>query len=162
QPPDTSFHYGGSQWQLAGGIAEMVNGQSWPDLVAATYATPCGLLTFGYTNQFAMAAQAGSLGCALTYPAFFQGNVADLAATQNPSVEGGLFTTAPEYGQILLIHLRGGTCDDNRVLSDAAVARMRVDRILQTYGGSTAGQTGRENGSGGFDGYGLGWWVDRV
>jgi CubicO group peptidase (beta-lactamase class C family) len=162
QPPDTSFHYGGGQWQLAGGIAEIAGGHSWADLVAETYATPCGLPTFGYTNQFAMAAQAGGLGAALTYPAFFQGNVATLAATQNPSVEGGLFTTAAEYGQILLLHLRGGTCGDNRVLSDAAVARMRVDRILQVYGGSTAGQTGRENGGGGFDGYGLGWWIDRV
>ncbi len=162
QPPDTSFHYGGGQWQLAGGIAEQVSGQSWADLINETYAAPCGLATFGYTNQFAMAAQAGGLGAALTYPAFFQGDVANLMATQNPSVEGGLYTTAAEYGQILLMHLRGGTCGANRVLSDAAVARMRVDRILQVYGGSTAGQTGRTNGGGGFDGYGLGWWIDRV
>jgi CubicO group peptidase (beta-lactamase class C family) len=162
QPPDTSFHYGGGQWQLAGGIAEVVGGTSWAELVAETYATPCGLATFGYTNPFAMAAQAGGLGSALAYPAFFQGNVANLGATQNPSVEGGLYTTAADYGQILLMHLRGGTCGSNRVLSEAAVARMRVDRILQVYGGSTAGQTGRINGGGGFDGYGLGWWVDRA
>ncbi len=161
QPPDTSFHYGGGQWQLAGGIAEVVGGASWADLVAETYATPCGLPAFGYTNPFAMAAQAGGLGAALGYPAFFQGNIASLGATQNPSVEGGLYTTAGDYGQILLMHLRGGTCGSNRVLSEAAVARMRVDRILQVYGGSTAGQTGRINGGGGFDGYGLGWWVDR-
>ena len=163
RPPDTSFHYGGGQWQLAGGVAETVGGKGWADLVAETYTAPCDLGgAFGYTNQFAMAAQAGGLGAAFAYPSFFQGDVASLGATQNPNVEGGLYTTAGAYGQILLMHLRGGTCGGNRVLSEAAVARMRVDRILQVYGGSTAGQTGRENGGGGFDGYGLGWWIDRA
>ena len=44
---------------------------------------------------------------------------------------------------------------------------MQVDRILETYGGSTSGQTGRTAGGrggagGGLEGYGMGWWVDRA
>jgi len=164
-PPDTAFHYGGGQWQLAGGIAEVVAGKPWAALVAETYGDACGLApaTFGYTNQFAQAALAGAgLGGALDYPTFFKGDVATLPATDNPSVEGGLFTTASDYGKILLMHLRGGVCDGGRVLSEAAVLRMRRDRILEVYGGSTAGQTGRTNGGGALEGYGLGWWVDRA
>jgi CubicO group peptidase (beta-lactamase class C family) len=164
-PPDTSFHYGGGQWQLAGGVAEVASGKRWTDLVAETYGTPCGMVSFGYTNQFAKAAQSGSgLGGALSYPAFFDGDPAALPVTANPSMEGGLFATAGDYGKLLLMHLRGGTCDGGRVVSEAAVARMQIDRILQVYGGSTAGQTGRTaggSGGGALEGYGMGWWIDR-
>ena len=72
-----------------------------------------------------------------------------------------MFTTAPDYGKVLLMHLRDGMCDGVRVLSAAAAQRMRVDRILQVYGGTTAGMTGRTTGATAFGGYGLGWWVDR-
>jgi CubicO group peptidase (beta-lactamase class C family) len=161
RPPDTSFHYGGGQWQLAGGIAEVVSGKTWAELVKETYVELCGAASMGYTNQFAKAAQTGGLGSALDYPSFFQGNAANLPATQNPNVEGGLYATAADYGKILLMHLRGGQCDGGRVLSEAATARMRVDRILDVYGGSTEGMTGRVTGAGGLEGYGLGWWIDR-
>jgi CubicO group peptidase (beta-lactamase class C family) len=168
-PPDTSFHYGGGQWQLAGGIAELVSGKRWEDLVAETYEGSCGSGSFGYTNQFAKAAlSAGGLGGALTYPAFFEGDLATLPSTENPNVEGGLFTTVGDYAKILLMHLRGGLCDGGRVLSQASVARMQVDRILETYGGSTAGQSGRTaggsgaTGGGALEGYGMGWWIDRA
>lgn len=163
-PPDTSFHYGGGQWQLAGGVAEAISGRRWADLVAATYGQACALSVFGYTNQFAKAAGAGLSG-ALTYPSFFGGDAASLPPTDNPSVEGGLYTTAADYGKILLMHLRGGVCDRGRVLSEGAVQRMRRDRILDVYGGTTAGQMGRVaggSGGGGLEGYGLGWWIDRA
>ena len=167
KPPDTSFHYGGGQWQLAGGIAEAVSGKKWADLVKETYTEPCDVPSIGYANQYTKAAQQGSGGvaAALSYPGFFQGDVANLTATDNPSIEGGLYTTAEDYGKILLMHLRGGTCDGNRVLSEKAVARMQVDRILQKYNGSTSGTagaaTGSDAGTNPLDGYGLGWWIDR-
>ena len=34
--PDTAFAYGGGQWQLAGGIAEVVSSKRWPDLIKET------------------------------------------------------------------------------------------------------------------------------
>ncbi len=168
-PPDTEFHYGGGQWQLAGGIAEAVSGKPWADLLAETYAA-CGVPSLGYTNQFTKATLAGS---PLGYPRFFDGNVATLPVTSNPNVEGGMFINAGDYGKILLMHLRGGVCEGGRVLSEKAVERMRADRILAVYGGSTQGQTGRFAGGSGanadggapspiLDGYGLGWWIDRT
>lgn len=162
QPPDTSFHYGGGQWQLAGGIAERVSGLSWNDLVRATYA-PCRLRSFGYGNPFARGSEGEGLRGIFDYPASFRGDPANLAPTENPSVEGGAFGSVEDYAGVLLMHLRGGRCDDGTALSRAAVARMQVDRILEIYGGSTAGQAGRTAAGdiGAFEGYGLGWWIDR-
>jgi CubicO group peptidase (beta-lactamase class C family) len=145
-PPDTRFRYGGGQWQLAGGIAEVASGKSWEQLVRETYVEPCATASLGYTNQFSRAG--------LEYPAFFMANPANLERTENPSIEGGAYGNASDYAQILLMHLRGGVCGGKRVLSEAAVARMQQDRIGAAYGGTTPDPF--------LAGYGLGWWVDRV
>jgi CubicO group peptidase (beta-lactamase class C family) len=152
KPPDTAFAYGGGQWQLAGGIAEVVSNKSWKDLIQATYVTPCGASSLGYTNQFSRASAEGGTGT--QYPMFFMANVANLPVTENPSVEGGAYITAGDYGKILLMHLRGGKCGDTQVLSEASVARMQMDRIKAKYNGSTTSTV--------LEGYGMGWWVDRV
>jgi len=151
-PPDSTFRYGGGQWQLAGGVAEVVSGKTWAELVRETYAAPCGTEVLAYTNQF-QSATISTLGSGSTdYPPGFDGDVSKLAVTGNPSIEGGAYLTAEEYGRILMMHLRGGLCGKQRVLSERAVARMQRDRIGEVYGGET-GKT--------FEGYGLGWWVDR-
>ncbi|MEM9455209.1 MAG: serine hydrolase domain-containing protein [Myxococcota bacterium] len=150
-PPDTEFRYGGAQWQLAGAVAEVVSGESWADLVQQTYA-PCGLTSTEYRNHF-MQASIIDGGATVQYPSFVDGDMSVLDTTQNPSIEGGAFSNAEDYAQLLLMHLRGGQCDDGPALDEASVMRMQGDRILDVYGGST--------GSPGFDGYGLGWWVDR-
>ncbi len=144
--PDTAFRYGGGQWQLAGGVAEVVSGKTWAELIDETYVQPCETPTLGYANQFQ--------DSGLTYPPDFDGEVTNLTPTDNPSVEGGAYVSVSDYGKLLLLHLRGGLCGEARVLSDAAVERMRVDRILEVYGGSTGV-------GGSLEGYGLGWWVDR-
>lgn len=145
-PPDTQFRYGGGQWQLAGGIAEMASGKSWAELIRETYVEPCGTTTLGYTNQFS--------GVSRGYPSSFNGDAANAISTDNPSIEGGGYITAADYGKILLMHLRGGLCGSNRVLSDSSVVRMQQDRIGQVYGGVTNKAA--------LQGYGLGWWVDRA
>lgn len=145
-PPDTKFRYGGGQWQLAGGIAEVVSGKSWAELIRETYIEPCGTTTLGYTNQFSNVTRG--------YPTSFNGDAANAVPTDNPSIEGGGYITAADYGRILLMHLRGGMCGTNRVLSDSAVARMQQDRIGQVYHGATNKAA--------LQGYGLGWWVDRA
>lgn len=151
-PPDTTFRYGGGQWQMAGGVAEVVSGKTWAELVQETYAAPCGTEVLAYTNQFQNAALSTLGGGATDYPRSFDGDISKLAATDNPSIEGGAYLTVQDYGRILMMHLRGGRCGERRVLSEQAVARMQRDRIGQVYGG----ETGKS-----FEGYGLGWWVDR-
>jgi CubicO group peptidase (beta-lactamase class C family) len=167
KPPDTEFHYGGGQWQLAGGIAEVASGKKWADLVKETYLDKCDTPTIGYTNQFQKTITTDGVAAALSYPSFFVGDKSTLPVTDNPSIEGGLYTTAEDYGKILLMHLRGGECDGTRVLSEASVARMQEDRILKAYNGSTTGTAGAAIGdagaqAGALAGYGMGWWIDRV
>ncbi len=149
-PPDTKFRYGGGPWQLAGGIAEVVSGKTWNELIQETYG-PCGADTLGYTNHFAQAFASGGIAAALSYPTFFSGDPATLADSDNPNIEGGAFTTVLEYGKILLMHLRDGRCDSARVLSEAGVERMQQDRIAG-YGATPNPR---------LSGYGFGWWVSR-
>lgn len=146
-PPDTWFRYGGAQWQLAGGIAEVVSGKTWAELVRETYVEPCGTTSLGYTNPF-------SSGSGFRYPDWFRGDTTNLPSTFNPNIEGGAYITVEDYGKILLLHLRGGLCGSARVLSEGAVRRMREDRIGAVYGGDTRHPT--------LEGYGLGWWIERA
>lgn len=153
-PPDTAFRYGGAQWQLAGGIAEVASGKSWAQLVQEIYVDPCDLTATGYNNHFFRASLEAGDG-ALAYPSFFHGDLANLSPTDNPNIEGGAYSTVGDYAQILLMHLRGGTCGDARVLSGDAVLRMQEDRIGQVYNGSTEVDPT-------MPGYGMGWWVSRT
>ena len=150
--PDTVFRYGGGQWQLAGGIAEIVSGKTWDELIAETYREPCGIDRFGYTNHYQQFFLEQGLDEGLNYPSFVNGALEDIPPSENPNIEGGGYSDIETYAQIMLMHLRGGECDNGRSLSEESVARMQVDRIAE-YGGST----GRPD----LDGYGMGWWIER-
>ena len=151
-PPDTEFHYGGGQWQVAGGLAEAVSGSTWTELIEATYVGPCGVESLGYNNHFAQTQVLGPPGSSpFSYPPGFDGDPAALTATDNPNMEGGAYISPTDYATLLLMHLRGGRCGDTQVLSPEAVERMHTDRIGPAYGGPTPSKD--------LPGYGLGWWV---
>lgn len=137
-PPDTEFRYGGAQWQVAGAVAEAASGESWADLIDRIYVQPCGLETLGFNNHFT---QIGTSG--FGYPPAFDADPSTLAPTDNPNMEGGAYITTGDYAKLLLMHLRGGMCGGNRVLSQAALDRL--------HDGSAEPDTG----------YAMGWWVDR-
>lgn len=145
-PPDTQFRYGGGQWQVAGAVAEAASGTRWNELVEEIYVEPCGLESLGYNNHLA---QIGERGFA--YPEPFDGDLSLLERTDNPNMEAGLYTTPGDYAALLLMHLRGGWCGDQQVLSRAALDRLHADRIGDIYGSAGPGT-----------GYGMGWWVDRA
>jgi CubicO group peptidase (beta-lactamase class C family) len=145
QPPDTVFRYGGAQWQVAGAVAETVSGRRWAELIDQIYAGPCDLDSLAYNNQFTQ------LPSGFSYPFEFDDDPSVLQPTDNPNMEGGMYTDPHDYASLLLMHLRGGTCGGERVLSQSAIDLMHADRIGTVYGGSTF--TG--------SGYGMGWWVDR-
>jgi CubicO group peptidase (beta-lactamase class C family) len=142
--PDTEFRYGGAQWQVAGAVAEVVSGRSWAELIDETYVDTCGVDSLAFNNHWTQ------FGLGFDYPTEFAGDPATLVATDNPNMEGGAYVSAPDYARLLLMLLRDGRCDDEQVLSPAAVDRMLADRIGEVYDGS-------DNGSG----YGLGWFIDR-
>ena len=152
-PPDTEFRYGGAQWQVAGAVAEEVSGSSWAELVRETYVEPCGVDSLAYANHF------GDLpnDDPFRYPAGFDGDPAVLTATDNPNIEGGAYSVATDYAELMLMVMRDGRCGDEQVLSPQAVEEMLADRIGATYGAdaSYAGTTYPGWG------YGLGWWIER-
>jgi len=127
-------------------LAEAVSGLSWAELIDDTYVRPCGVDSLGFNNHWT---QFGSIG--FVYPAEFDGDPSALVDTANPNMEGGAYITAPDYAQLLLMHLRGGRCGDVQVLSADALAQMHADRIGDVYSGSVGGS-----------GYGMGWWIDRA
>lgn len=145
--PDTRFRYGGAQWQVAGAVAEVASGSSWAELIDEIYVQPCDLDTLAFNNHFT---QIGTGG--FDYPTPFDSDPSTLQPTDNPNMEGGAYVTTGDYGKLLLMHLRGGLCGDNRVLSQSALDRMHADRVAEVYGGDAGADTG----------YGMGWWVDRA
>jgi CubicO group peptidase (beta-lactamase class C family) len=140
--PDTEFRYGGAAWQVAGAVAELVSGSSWEELIETVYVEPCELQGFGYNNHFTQ------IPGGFTYPPDFDGDPSILDTTANPNLEGGLYTTVPDYATLLMMLLGGGTCGDNEVLSQSAIEEMFRDRTGEVYDSST--------------GYGLGWFIDRA
>ena len=144
-PPDTEFRYGGAQWQVAGGIAEAVSGKSWAQLVDEIFVQPCGLETLGYNNHWTV------LASGFVYPEQVDGDLSFLPPTDNPNMEGGAYLNVRDYGKLLQMHLAGGRCGDEQVLSPESLTQMYADG-LAPFGGVTI--------SGG--GYGMGWWIDRT
>lgn len=139
--PDTEFRYGGAQWQVAGALAEAVSGKTWAELVDETYVEPCGVDSLGYNNHFSRSA-------GFDYPAF---GPSELPPTDNPNMEGGAYIDPPDYGRLLLMHLRGGRCDGGQVLEPASVDLTHTDRTLTAYDDAAAAP-----------GYAMGWWVNRA
>ena len=130
-PPDTAFDYGGSQWQLSGGVAEIVGGGTWNQLWDQYFAQPCGLEVATYGNMLAS-------------PTDWTGSPDGLLGIDNPSVEGGMITDLDDYAQLVSVHLDGGACGDNTVLTPDALAFMREERTPA---------------EGDEWGYGIGWWT---
>jgi CubicO group peptidase (beta-lactamase class C family) len=168
--PDSEFHYGGAAWQLAGGIAEVVSGKPWAELVRETYSEPCHVPELGYTNGLNILGATfnpdGTIAN-LMKPPVFDGDPGALPVTDNPNLEAGVFASVGDYGALLGIHL-DGKCGDARVLSEAAVEKMQVDRAV-AYGGTEDQMRLLLSGADAalvdqavtLSGYGLGWWVLR-
>lgn len=137
-PPGDEFRYGGAQWQVAGGAATDISGKSWGELLDEYLVSPCGLDSLGYTNHWA------EFGTGFDYPAAqFDGDPADLPVTDNPSMEGGLYIDPIDYAELLLMHLRGGSCGDTEVVDPALIERAHTNQLADGVGS-----------------YGFGWFVD--
>ncbi len=127
------FDYGGSQWQLAGVTAAVSANATWNQLVDQYLATPCELEVFTFGNMWENLF-------------LWDGTPDSLLGQSNPNIEGGAITNLADYAKLLQVHLNGGYCGETQVLSEAALAEMRVDR-----GGVVAEDPVP---------YGMGWWID--
>ncbi|MFT5483724.1 MAG: CubicO group peptidase (beta-lactamase class C family) [Halieaceae bacterium] len=131
-PANTALDYGGSQWQLAGGVAETVGGASWNQLWDQYIGGPCELEVFHYGNNLN------------PFPTNWDGSPDSLVGLDNPNMEGGAMTTLSDYAKLISLHLNDGLCGENRVLSQEAVEFMRIERTEGSVGGR---------------GYAMGWWT---
>ena len=130
-PANTAFDYGGSAWQLAGGVAELVGGGTWNQLWDQYIGEPCGLEIARFGNMLSVASN-------------WEGNPEGLLGQDNPNMEAGLVSDLEDYAALISLHLNDGACGDTQVLSPEGVAFMREERT-PSEGGSL--------------GYGMGWWV---
>ncbi len=146
-PPDTEFRYGGAQWQVAGALAEIASGKTWPELINEIYVEPCGVESLAFNNHFTQLPLNG-----FNYPVEFEADPSTLKVTDNPNMEGGAYINAGDYASLLLMQLRGGKCGDTSVLSQDAIDTMHRDRIGDVYSGNAGDPD---------TGYGMGWWVHR-
>ncbi len=130
EPAGELFSYGGSQWQLAGAVAENVANSSWNQAFYDYIGEPCGLEVFEYGNPWSNLEA-------------WTGTADSLNGRDNPQVEGGAISNMSDYAKILLMQLRGGKCGDNQVIAADGPEFMQVDR---------GGELGVP--------YGMGWWID--
>ena len=136
-PPGTRWDYGGSQWHLAGAVAEVVAGDSWANLFQQYIAGPCDLEVFEYGNMLADTSA-------------WTGFPDSLVGRDNPNIEGGAISNIDDVGKLLQMHLNDGTCGENRIMAESQAQRMRID-VGTEVGSREWANYGR--------GYGLGWWV---
>ncbi|MEH6582729.1 MAG: serine hydrolase [Halioglobus sp.] len=143
-PPGEQFRYGWSQWQLAGGLAEVVGGASWGQLFDQYIAQPCSLETFEW----------GRLG-----PSDWDFSLEGLVPGHaNPNLEGGGIGSVRDLAKLVSLHLHDGACGDTQVLPESAVNAMRVDRG-SALGALESGSEWRDEVGFPDLGYGLGWWI---
>lgn len=136
QSAGDSFDYGGSQWQAAGVTAAIAANTTWNQLVDEYLGVPCDLEVFTFGNPWQELNFGGTS---------FNGTVESLPGQSNPHIGGGAITNLADYAKLLQMHLNGGFCGDQQVLSQAAIDRMQVDRGGVVSINPTP--------------YGMGWWI---
>ena len=133
-PPGAVFRYGGPSLQVAGALVEQATGRRWADLFDERIALPLGLT-------------------ATTWGHPLRPNL-DPKKVTNPNLQGGVYTTAEDYGRFLGMIAGGGAVGGRRILSEAAIAEM--ERV-QTAGRPMAY---KPPGIGDLEAYDLGNWCE--
>jgi CubicO group peptidase (beta-lactamase class C family) len=133
-PPGAIFRYGGPSLQVAGALVEQATGQRWADLFEARIARPLGMTSTTWAHPLR--------------PGL------DPATVRNPNLQGGVYTTAADYGRFLGMVAGRGVLDGRRVLSTAAIAEMET---VQTTGKPIAY---RPPGMSDIEAYDLGNWCE--
>ncbi len=149
-PPGVRFDYGGAQWQLAGAVAELVSNSLWAQAFDRYIAQPCDLEVFQFGN---LGVEAREIAPGFVVPvnldiSQWTGYPDSLTGVlSNPLLEAGAISNMQDYAKLLMMHLSGGKCGDNRVLSEASVALLQADRTREM---ETLISGWR---------YGMGWWI---
>jgi CubicO group peptidase (beta-lactamase class C family) len=135
-PPGTIFEYGSGALQIAGALAESATGKSWHQLFQERFAGPLKMPRSRWMHPASPRLEA--------------------RLVTNPNLQGGLVTTAAEYGNFLGMIAAGGTFEGRRILSPEAISAMGS---IQTRG---VKMNYKPRGAGGEPiAYNLGNWCER-
>jgi CubicO group peptidase (beta-lactamase class C family) len=135
--PGAVFKYGSPAMQVAGALAEQATGETWSHLFDERIARPLGMTHTRWANP--------------VWP-----NVPS-SEIHNPNLQGGLITTADDYGKFLTMLAMDGVFQGRRILSAKAVATMETAQTI----GLPKDFEPREVAGAGLE-YGLGNWCASV
>jgi CubicO group peptidase (beta-lactamase class C family) len=153
--PGTKWQYCQSAINTLGRIVEVVSGQSYPEFLQKRLFDPLGMkdTTFYPTKE-------QQLRLAKSYkvvdgklqetPNFFLQGRPPESRQRIPAANGGLFSTASDYGRFLQMILNQGELDGHRYLKPETVRQMTTVQSGDLKTGFTPG-----------NGWGLGWCVVR-
>lgn len=102
--PGTQFDYGGANLQFVGAAAEQVTGRRWQEIFDAEIAGPLGMRSTLWGGTFQRPTRA--------------------ALPANPMLQGGAWTTLPDYAAFLTMIAQDGVYRGRRILSAAAIEAM--------------------------------------
>ncbi|HEY0628120.1 MAG TPA: serine hydrolase domain-containing protein [Sphingomicrobium sp.] len=135
--PGSVFEYGSGALQIAGALAEQASGKRWSELFAERIAKPLGMASSHWTHPLHLEV--------------------DPARVTNPNLQGGLVTTAADYGRFLGMIAGGGSLGGKPILSVRAIDEMER---LQTAGLKLL--VPRQSAHKQMAGYALGNWCEQV
>ncbi|WP_367874423.1 serine hydrolase domain-containing protein [Luteolibacter sp. Populi] len=154
--PGSKWEYCQSGINAAGRIVEVVSGEDYPAFLAKHLFEPLGMKDTTFYPSVAQAARIATsykrtdAGALEKTGLSFLGNKAVTSKDRYPLANGGLFSTAEDYGKFGRMILRGGELDGKRYLKEESVKQMTTVQSGDLKTGFTPG-----------NGWGLGWCVIR-
>ena len=154
--PGTKWEYCQTGINTAARVVEVVSGEDFPSFLEKHLFGPLGMKD---TTFYPGAAQEARLATSYTRSEggelakaglMFLGNKPITSRERYPRANGGLFSTAADYGKFARMILRGGELDGHRYLKEESVKQMSTVQSGDLKTGFTPG-----------NGWGLGWCVVR-
>ena len=154
--PGTKWEYCQTGINTAARVVEVVSGEDFPSFLEKHLFGPLGMKD---TTFYPGAAQEARLATSYTRSEggelakaglMFLGNKPITSRERYPRANGGLFSTAADYGKFARMILRGGELDGHRYLKEESVKQMLTVQSGDLKTGFTPG-----------NGWGLGWCVVR-
>lgn len=154
-PPGSKWQYCQSSINTAARVVEVVSGMAFADFLQTHFFDPLEMKdTTFYPNEAQTARLVTSYrrekGSLQATPLTFLGGKAATDRKRYPRANGGLFSTAKDYGNFAQMMLGGGAWRGKRLLSEASVKQMTSLQTKELATGFTPG-----------NGWGWGWCVVR-
>jgi CubicO group peptidase (beta-lactamase class C family) len=153
--PGAKWQYCQSSINTAARVAEIVSGQSFPELLQARLFGPLGMrdttfyLSEEQTGRLAKSYKLAN-GVLEEVPVFILDGKPATSRYRYPAANGGLFSTAADYARFCQMILNGGQLDGRRYLKPETVKLMTAIQTGDIKTGFTEG-----------NGWGIGWCVVR-